>query len=389
VNPEFYYNLSTSLSYLKRDSYYGAGFDPNAYGDTRNPLSTTDASAGWQAGRHTLSSGFQFWHERIEDVYPGYERDTRQTFRNSGFYVQDEWRVNSRLAVLGGVRMDKSNLLNHWILSPRGNVRVGLTPSLSFRAGFSTGFRPPQIFDEDLHIAAVGGEAMLVRYAQGLRAESSRSLTSALDYVGRVGGRPLQLGASFFWTSLRDVFQLVETDQEMGGNRVFERTNGPGSRFRGVEFHGRWQLRRGLSMRGGGSFQQSRYQVPEPVFGSLRYFRNPNRYGYAGLDMDLPGGIELLQTLDLTGSMLVPHYAGFIPEDRLERSRTFQVWSFVLAKTIPLGSADERRMRIYLRGNNLTNSFQRDFDQGPDRDSTYIYGPVAPRGLLAGVTVSF
>ncbi len=117
MNPSFYYNLSSSLSYLNARQLLWGWFRPERYGDTRNPLSTTDASAGWQAGRHTLSSGFQFWHERIEDVYPGYARDTRQTFRNSGLYVQDEWRVNSRLAVLGGVRMDKSNLLDQWILS--------------------------------------------------------------------------------------------------------------------------------------------------------------------------------------------------------------------------------------------------------------------------------
>ncbi|MCU0247339.1 MAG: TonB-dependent receptor plug domain-containing protein, partial [Bryobacter sp.] len=51
LSPNLFYNLSTSLSYLRRNSYYGAGFDPNAYGETSNPLSTSDASLGYQAGR--------------------------------------------------------------------------------------------------------------------------------------------------------------------------------------------------------------------------------------------------------------------------------------------------------------------------------------------------
>lgn len=389
VAPSFYYNLSTSLSHLQRHSYYGAGFDPNAYGATRNPLSTSDASAGWQSGRHTVSAGFQHWYERIEDVYRSYNRDTRQSFRNSGLYLQDEWRITRRITLLGGFRGDKSNLLGHWVLSPRGNVRIGLTDALNLRIGLSTGFRPPQVFDEDLHIAAVGGEAMLIRYAQGLRHESSRSLSAALDYTSRLAGRPLQLGASFFWTRLNDVFQLRETFAPTGTDRILERTNGPGSRFRGIEFNGLWRASSRLALRAGGTFQTALYDQPEPIFASRPYLRTPNRYGYAGVDFSLPLRLELLNSFEFTGSMLVPHYAGFIPQDRLERSSAFHVWNFVLSRTWDLGPSDKKKVRLYLRGNNVLDSFQKDFDQGPERDSTFIYGPLTPRGLLAGLTFSF
>lgn len=389
VTPAFYYNLSTSLSYLQRRSYYGAGYDPNAYGSTSNPLSTSDASAGYQAGRHTLIGGFQNWYEHIEDVYTGYGRDTRQTFRNSGLYVQDEWRVTNRITLLGGIRGDKSNLLDHWVLSPRGSVRVGLTNSLNLRVGVSTGFRPPQVFDEDLHIAAVGGDAMLIRYAQGLRQESSRSLTAALDYTSRLAGRPLQLGASFFWTRLNDVFQLRELEDPTTANRILERTNGPGSRFRGIEFNGQWRPHAWVSLRGGGTFQHARYDEPEPIFGSLRYFRTPNQYGYAGIDFDLPHHLELLNTFEFTGSMRVPHYAGYIGADRLETSGSFQVWNLVVARTWSLGKSEKTSVRLYVRANNILQSFQNDFDQGPDRDSTYVYGPLTPRGAVLGMTVRF
>ena len=37
---------------------------------------------------------------------------------------------------------------------------------------------------------------------------------------------------------------------------------------------------------------------------------------------------------------------------------------------------------------NIFNSYQRDFDKGHDRDSGYIYGPVMPRSLTTGVSVS-
>ncbi|MDX2178401.1 MAG: TonB-dependent receptor [Bryobacteraceae bacterium] len=389
VNPNFYYNLSSSLSYLGRGSYYGADFDPNAYGNTRNPLSVSDASVGFQKGRHAVSTGFQYWFEHITDTYPGYGRDIRQSFKNSGVYLQDEWRINPRVVLLGGFRVDKSNLLNNAIVSPRGNLRVGLTKSLNLRLGVSTGFRAPQVFDEDLHIASVGGEVQLIRRSADLRHESSRSYTAALDYTSQVRGRPFTAGASFFWTRLNDAFQLRETDRFDGENRIFERVNGPGSRFRGIEGNLSFAPTERVNLRGGWTFQQARYDEPEPVFGSLRYFRTPNSYGFFGADLDLPGGIEFIHTFDFTGPMRVQHFAGFIDEDRVETSPWFHVWNAVVSKTMPLGSSEKAKLRVYVRANNLLDSYQSDFDQGPLRDSKYVYGPIMPRGVVTGVTLTF
>ncbi|MDE5955238.1 MAG: TonB-dependent receptor, partial [Bacteroidales bacterium] len=38
---------------------------------------------------------------------------------------------------------------------------------------------------------------------------------------------------------------------------------------------------------------------------------------------------------------------------------------------------------------NIFNAFQRDFDQGPDRDSGYIYGPSAPRCFFVGIKLNY
>jgi outer membrane receptor for ferrienterochelin and colicins len=386
VSPSLFYNLSSSVSYLGRASYYGADFDPNAYGETRNWLSVSDASLGFQTGKHSISTGFQYWFERLRDEYPGYDRLIRQDFRNSGAYVQDEWRVSRRLILLGGVRVDKSNLLGNAVLSPRGNLRYSLTKSLSLRAGFSTGFRAPQVFDEDLHIASVGGEALLVRRSVDLREEKSRSFTAAVDFNSSLRGRPFSLGVSGFSTQLRDVFQLAEVE-ELNGNRVFERVNGPGSRFRGVESNINLSPAKALRLRGGWTFQQARYDEAEPVFGSLRYFRTPNSYGFAGVDIDLPGKWTMSNVFDFTGPMRVQHFAGFIDEDRVATSPWFQVWNIIVGRNFDIG--DRAKIRFYVRANNLTNSYQKDFDQGPLRDSKYVYGPIMPGGVVTGLTVSF
>lgn len=38
---------------------------------------------------------------------------------------------------------------------------------------------------------------------------------------------------------------------------------------------------------------------------------------------------------------------------------------------------------------NIFNAYQKDFDKGPDRDASYIYGTSTPRSYFAGIKISF
>lgn len=46
-------------------------------------------------------------------------------------------------------------------------------------------------------------------------------------------------------------------------------------------------------------------------------------------------------------------------------------------------------LRASLGARNLFNEYQDDLDQGPYRDSTFVYGPRYPRTLFASVGYSF
>jgi outer membrane receptor for ferrienterochelin and colicins len=386
-----FYTLATSLSYLRRNTYYGANFDPRAYGNTRNPVWAADAQIGHQAGPHTLMAGFQFWREQVQDDVPSYHRSFNQVFRNAGFYFQDEFKLKPRATIVAGLRADKSNTLGKWVASPRGNIRIGLSENWILRFGASIGFRAPRIFDEDLHIMAVGGEGFVIENSPNLQREAALSWTGALDYIRDVRGGHLQAGVNFFSTNLNDVFVLEETSVPGGGFRKFLRVNGPGSHVRGVEFDVDWRINRNLVLRGGSTFQQARYQEPEPVFDSLRYFRAPNRYGFASVDVFLPHAMSIFATADFTGSMLAPHYAGYIPEDRLQKTPKFAAYNLVFSRAFDLSrSAGNRsRMRLYLKVNNLFDTYQRDLDRGPLRDAGYFYGPMSMRTVTLGMSMTF
>ena len=382
-----YYNLRASTAYYGRDTYYGAGMDPNAYGSTRNPLVVGDAQFAHQIGRHSLLSGYQISWEHVEDNAPSYGRTLGGTFQNHGLYLQDEWRSAKRFTLIGGARLDKSNQVDHWIVSPRVGTKFSITENLMWRATLSTGFRAPAIFDEDLHIAQVGGEGLLLQNGPDLKEEKSVSVGTGMQYLGAVHGRRYQTSFDFFYTNLRNAFTLVEETLPGQDFRLLLRANGPGAEVAGVNFDGNIQLNSRLAFRAGFTYQKARWKEPEEQFGSRDFFRTPKTYGFFGLDLGLPGKIELSGTLDYTGSMDVPHYAGYIDEDRLETSRRFLVVNAVVSRTFAL--RNDSKVRLFLNLQNIGDTYQPDLDQGPDRDSAYVYGPFEMRRAVIGMTFEF
>lgn len=85
----------------------------------------------------------------------------------------------------------------------------------------------------------------------------------------------------------------------------------------------------------------------------------------------------------------MPHYAGYIAEDRLETSKRFAVWNVIVGRNFAPGGGESVKLRIYGALMNLTDDVQPDFDRGPLRDSTYIYGPTQMRQATVGLTLRF
>jgi outer membrane receptor for ferrienterochelin and colicins len=382
-----FYALRASHAYYGRNSYYGSGMDPNAYGNTRNPVWVGDSQVGSQLGKHSILAGYQVWWEHVEDNAPAYGRTYGGTFKNHGAYIQDEWRPRQRLTLIGGTRMDKSNRVDHVIFSPRAGIRAGLSKSVILRAAVSTGFRAPAVFDEDLHIAQVGGEGFVLQNRDDLKEERSISAMGGLDYAGLLFGRRLQLGVNLFRTDLRDAFTLMEDIVPGSEFRRLLRVNGPGASVGGASMDGTLRLSDRFGLRGGFTAQYARYDEPESQFGARSFFRTPKRYGFLGYDWTLPGRIEWSATGDFTGSMTAPHYAGYIDADRLEITPKFLTFNTVLSRTFEIG--EKSRLRLYYNMQNIGDKYQSDLDKGPDRDSAYVYGPSEMRRSVVGLTYEF
>ena len=88
-----------------------------------------------------------------------------------------------------------------------------------------------------------------------------------------------------------------------------------------------------------------------------------------------------------TGPMLVEHHAGYIEANRTENTPSFFDLNCKLSYDFRLW----RNVSLQLNAGvqNFLNAWQKDFDQGPERDSGYIYGPASPRCFFAGVKIGW
>lgn len=389
----FDYRVTGAVAYMKRDTYYGAGGDPNAYGTTKNPLYVVDTQANVHflaAGAHTISTGVQFSADSLEDRQPAYDRETDETYTNWGFYLQDDWQPTDQVEVLVGARLDKHSEVDDPIVSPRIALRWSPTDGLALRASCAMGFRAPQVFNEDLHIELAGGAGQVIRNDSGLDEESAITFNAGFEL-----NLPLDVGAVYlegnaFYTDLDDAFFVDETDDPATlDQQEFTRINRGGAEVYGFELNLGYKIADLLSIELGYVEQRALYDDRDDDFGKREFPRTPERYGVAKLTWSPIEGLELFAGLKYTGPMGVPHYAGFIPEDDYERSETFLILDVSIAKTFVVPGTDGHEARLTVGVKNVTNDFQDDFDEGPDRDAGYVYGPRAPQTFFFAFEYGF
>lgn len=382
----------------RRKSYYGSEMDPDAYGRTSDIVVT--AGSQWTHNMKKflfmpaeLVAGIEYNYNRLHDVTIGYNHNALQNVNIFSGYLQNEWR-NDTWGFLVGARADKHSMIDHVIVSPRFNVRYNPSKSLNLRLSYSTGFRSPQAYDEDFHIAVVGGARVVTVLAKDLREENSNSFSASADWRTRIGGTQANFTVEGFFTDLSNVFALRQLDEpDDKGNDVLERYNGSGARVFGGTFEAKLSFPWRMQLQSGITVQRSRYKQPETwsdnpdVPATKKMFRTPEVYGYITVDYDITKKLCCVLNGTLTGPMTVQHLAGSGTEvDRAVNTPAFFDMGIKINYTWRLINRINLIASVGVQ--NIFNSYQKDFDQGYLRDSGYIYGPALPRSLTASLQIS-
>lgn len=391
-------NIFSSFQNTRRESYYGGNYDLNAYGQTTDITVVSGAQFIRSWNRlwfmpAEFVSGIEYTFNRLRDIAKGYDHDVCQTINIFSAYLQNEWRTDKWGFLIGG-RIDKHNYIKNVIISPRANIRYNPSKNINFRASYSTGFRAPQAYDEDFHVAVVGGERVVTILAPGLKQESSNSVSLSGDFYHTFGNVQTNLLVEGFYTDLKDVFALRKLDNpDEHGNTVMERYNGSGATVIGLNIEAKAMFTSRIQAQAGITFQSSRYKKAEKwsedtgVPAEKKMFRTPDIYGYITAKYNPLKNLSLSLTGTYTGEMLVQHMAG----SGTERDVAVITPDFIdinLKCSYDFKLFNDVDLQLNAGILNIFNAYQKDFDKGAERDSGYIYGPTMPRSLFAGIKIS-
>ncbi len=422
------YRLAASFSYVDRVSYYGGvgdvtlpgkdGYDPLAYEEAIEAskllygYSDTiryyfDSLFSSSHGDHYLSWGAQY---QIDDVFDekrdsldrslksdgslasslGEDPIADDDYTDIGLFVQDEWMPAQNVTVIAGLRADKHSELEDWAVSPRLALRYASSEDWTWRGSLATGFRAPEIFDEDFHIEILD-DPTRTRNAPDLKEETSTSYAGGFIWTPSKFDGKLQADVELFSTKIRDTFHVsdrVFTDAD--GSAFKQRINASGSSVSGFEanaayrFSDRWQGEIGVT-HVDATFDEAQEVLPG-IF-ERSYLESPEWTGVAQLSYDNDELFDFFLGVIYTGPMIAAREV----EGTLNRATdSFFVVDVTLVKHMDIEFSDTNlHFDITLGVKNLFDQRQKDLTSGPNRDTTYFYGPRFPRSIVAKANLSW
>ncbi|MCB0760321.1 MAG: TonB-dependent receptor [Flavobacteriales bacterium] len=340
-------------------------------------------------GTNTLTIGCEYMDDAVEDQIDAYSYRIDQTTRDLGAFCQSHWKSDLGIAVLAGIRADRHNLMSGLVFSPRASVMYTWKKYTQFRVNWGTGFRAPQAFDSDMHIAFAAGGVSRATLSPDLQPERSQSWSASVNWDHPQEHFIVGFTIEGFYTRLNQAFVLEQVGEDEHGV-VFQKRNGQGAQVRGATAEVRARVEGWIQLQGGWTFQQSFFDEAVNVIDDApethKFMRTPSQYGFATISSEFSENLQLSADYKFTGSMLVPHFAGAENQDNNEiiHSDVFHVLGVRAAyrvKWYRMKSALE--FSVGMR--NILSAYQTDFDAGMYRDSNYIYGPSAPRSVLIGI----
>ena len=390
-------SIYASAQGISRSSYFGTDGDENAYGTTKD---LTLVAGGQYTYNYKLglpaelTAGVEYNYNSLNDYYIATERTIDQQTSTIGLFAQNEWK-SDKINVLIGFRLDKHNMIKNPVFSPRANVRYSPIDDLGLRLSYSSGYRAPQAYNEDLHIDVLNHTVSIIELADDLRPEYSHSFSASADYYHNFGKLQANILVEGFFTMLNDVFTLVKIGEREDGSNIKERRNGSGAHIGGITLEAKLGIPNRFDVQLGYTFQKSQYVEPEKWSESLpaqrAMFRSPEHYGYINSNVVIYKQLNASVFGTFTGPMLVQHNAytdifGVEHGDSETLTKSFWDFGFKLGYTFSIGKFLKLELNAGIK--NILDSYQSDLDLGAGRDSAYIYGPALPRTYFFGVKLS-
>lgn len=214
--------------------------DMRPYLANENSLTST-LTYGIDLKNHHLLIGAQTYYNNLEESgmyvvvdeesdYMGesYRSTSKKSATEFGVFVQDEWSVTEKFAVVPGVRLDVHSSEEEYkadrqvfettlfpktkfeetSINPRIALKYEVSEKITLRANAGTGFRAPYGFSEDLHLCSGSPR---VWKSSALKPETSVSYNLSADYYGK----KIRVSTNLFRTDLKDKIGFTDAGTDV------------------------------------------------------------------------------------------------------------------------------------------------------------------------------
>jgi outer membrane receptor for ferrienterochelin and colicins len=189
-----------------------------------------------------------------------------------------------------------------------------------------------------------------------------------------------------FYTKLNDPFAHDYGTPDENGTVIYTRINAEdGAAVRGINLELNASPSAKMQFQSGFTIQNSTFEKPQE-FNETQFFRSPNSYGYVSLNYNPTYLFSVAFTGNYTGTMLVPYFGPKLTNPEAgQLNKTNSFFDAGMKFSYQLKLTDAVKMELNAGIKNIFNSFQKDFDEGINRDPGYIYGPTSPRVIYFGL----
>jgi len=356
---------------------------------------------------HRLLAGGQYRHDNLEesgmyldaDLEQAYSSTSKKKAHEIGVYVQDEFTVNDKLEVVGGLRFDyhtsedefrgSGDVLAEGLepleydestFNPRFSIKFSPAADFILRGSVGSGYRVPYGFSEDLHLCS--GSPRVYK-GGNLKPEKSFSYSVAADYTTT----SITASLNLYRTELKDAIAFTDADEKVIDlGYTYQWENIDDAYVMGIEFSGSMALSERLVLGARGEIFEGKYDNPRDDWIGTEFeerSRNISRYP------ELAGGLKLDYSLndwnlivdgDFKGKMYIDLTEPADPEDvKIHETESFAVFNAKLSREF------SNRYTFYLGAKNLADYTQ---EKKHIDDAAFMYAPVYGRIVYGGVRIS-
>lgn len=376
------YQLPISATHIRLDFSANHHYQDSYYGDLHYEAeqSIFFNNLVWEAskGDHSFIAGGTLRLQKYDDNTPATVETDLQFI--PGVFAQNEWTLNDKLSLLGGMRLDHHQ--NHgWVGAPRIAFKYQPSDWTTFRFNSGKGFRLVNLFTED-HAALTGSREVVIE--ESLEPEQSWNINLNLNHVflmGKASSGTLDL--DLFYTYFQN---KITPDYDTDPNQIIYRNLENFAVVKGASLAVSQRFTFPMTLDLGMTYQDV-YQINSLDDGTevkIPQVFSPNWSGTFSLGYEWKDlGLTIMYTGNVIGPQFLPSYPA--PFEQPEQSPWYTL------QHIKVGKMMGKNMELYGGIKNMWNYTQPSplIDPsnpfGENFDTAFAYGPLQTRRLFLGM----